>query len=234
MDRRRREHRRYSLLKREPTQGPVTAYSMHRVLQQVVRDRQAAASTSTQWLAAARDLVDAAFPFEPHEPPFWAGSEALLPHARAIREHVRGADTPASLGRLLNQASGYLHVPGLYAEVRDFRELALELDLRQFGPDHPNVAVSRSNLATILRDLGEHQAAREQIELALESDLRQFGPDNSTVALKRSNLAVILRYLGEHGGSAQADRAGAGVGFAAIRAGPPERGDETFEPGHHP
>ena len=70
--------------------------------------------------------------------------------------------------------------------------------MRQFGPDHPDVAVRRWNLANILRDLGEHAEARKQIELALESDLRQFGPDHPTVAIDRSNLAHLLRDLGEH------------------------------------
>jgi tetratricopeptide (TPR) repeat protein len=73
--------------------------------------------------------------------------------------------------------------------------------LRQFGPDHPKVAVRRSNLASILRNLGEHAAAREQIERALESDLRQFGPDHPKVAVHRWNLAAVL--------FAQADCAGA-------------------------
>ncbi len=88
---------------------------------------------------------------------------------------------------------------GEHAEARRQIELALESDLRQFGPDHPNVAVRRSNLANILGDLGEHGEARRQIELALESDLRQFGPDHPDVAAHRSNLANILRALGEHG-----------------------------------
>lgn len=188
---------RYSLLKREQPQGPVAAYSIHRVLQQVVRDRQAAASTTTQWLAAASSMVNASFPFDSDEPPFWAASEALLPHARAIREHVRETDPPASLSRLLSQASLYLRVRGLYTEARDFLELALESALRQFGPGHPHVAVRRSNLANILGDLGEHGEARKQIELALESALRQYGPDHPNVAVRPLNLAAILYYLKE-------------------------------------
>ena len=149
-------------------------------------------------------MVNGAFPFDSDEPPFWATSDALLPHARSIREHAAtpdpgtGAASLVSLGRLLSQASLYLRVRGLYAEARDFIELALESELRQFGPDHPTVAVRRSNLATILGALGEHQQARQQIKLALESELRQFGPDHPTVAVSRNNLAHILHALGEH------------------------------------
>jgi tetratricopeptide (TPR) repeat protein len=86
---------------------------------------------------------------------------------------------------------------GEHAEARKQIELALESDLRQFGPDHPNVAIRRSNLANILRALGEHAEARKQVELALESDLRQFGPDHPNVAGDRTTLAAILYDLGE-------------------------------------
>jgi len=161
---------RYSLLGRERAEGVVAGYSVHRVVQQVVRDRVAAEGKSGQWLTAACDVVDAAFPPQPQEPASWAANDALLPHARLIREHVRGVEAPASLGRMLNEASIYLRVRGLYAEARDFRELALESALRQLGPDHPDVAVYRSNLSSILGDLGEHGEARKQFELAQESD----------------------------------------------------------------
>ncbi len=189
---------RYSLLTRERVAGVTTGYLVHRVVQQVLRERLAADGAGAQWLAAACDLVDAAFPFDSDEPGFWPACEALLPHARAIREHVRLLGSPASLGRMLNQTGVYLRVRGLYKEARDFQDLALKSDLRQFGPDHPTVAVDRSNLANILGALGEHAEARKQIELALESALRQFGPDHPNVALRRSNLANILGALGEH------------------------------------
>jgi tetratricopeptide (TPR) repeat protein len=190
---------RYSLLGRERTEGVTTAYSVHRVVQEVVRDRLAENGDAMEWLRNACDLVSRAFPFDSDEPPFWPVSEALLPHARQVRDLVRGRELPASLGRLLSQASLYLQVRGHYAEGRDFLELALESDLLHLGPDRPEVAVRRSNLAIVLSRLGEHGEARKQIELALESGLRQLGPDHSEVAVRRSNLAIVLRRLGEHG-----------------------------------
>ena len=189
----------YSLIAREPDTGPVTAYSVHRVVQQVMRDRMVAEGSGDQWLGSACDLVDGALPSgtDPEQPQFWPMCDALLPHTHAVRAAVGKAAGPASFGRMLNQAGIYLSVRGLYDEARDFGELALESGLRQFGPDHPDVAVHRSNLAIILRDLGEHAEARRQIELALESDLRQFGPDHPNVAVHRGNLATVLYALGE-------------------------------------
>src|ERR1035438_8966678 len=54
----------YSLLKREWADGVVTAYSLHRLVQHVVRDRLAVDGKDAQWLEAACDLVDAAFPLQ--------------------------------------------------------------------------------------------------------------------------------------------------------------------------
>ncbi len=190
--------RRYSLLPFAfDRNGKVTGYNVHRVLRQVLRDRMTE-EESVQNLTAACDLVSEAFPYDSDEPQFWPASEALLPHARAIRQAVEESSPPASLGRLLNQAALYLRVRGLYHEARDFQTLALTADVRQFGEDHPKVAVRRSNLATILSALGEHEEARKQIEMALAADVRQFGEDHPNVARCRSNLAVILSDLGEH------------------------------------
>lgn len=43
-------------------------------------------------------------------------------------------------------------------------ERALSIYEGAYGPDLPDVAAGMSNLATILRDLEEHEAAREQVE----------------------------------------------------------------------
>jgi tetratricopeptide (TPR) repeat protein len=192
------ELRRYSLVAREPEVGPVVGYRVHRVVQQVMRDRTDAEGREL-WITSAGDVVNKAYSFDPEQPEHWPACDALAPHARALRLEIGSGTASASYGRMLNQASLYLQARGSYHDARDFRELALESALRQFGPDHPNVATYRSNLATILRALGEHGEARRQIEKALESDLRQFGPDHPNVALRRSNLAIILRDWGEHG-----------------------------------
>ena len=64
--------------------------------------------------------------------------------------------------------------------------------------DDSLIARQSSNLAIVLRNLGEHAEARRQLESALESDLENFGPDHPNVAVCRSNLANVLRDLGEH------------------------------------
>ena len=81
---------------------------------------------------------------------------------------------------------------GDYAAAGDAAFRALTLAEREGGPDSPDVAACRSNLANILGTLGEHKEARKQIELALKSGLRLFGPDHPTVAVSRLTLAAVL------------------------------------------
>ena len=115
-----------------------------------------------------------------------------------LESQAKSATDPSTQARIWDEIARLHRYLGRYSEAEKLYRLALESAVRQFGPDHPTVAVSRSNLAIILRDLGEHQQARQQIELALESALRQFGPDHPTVAVSRSNLANILHALGEY------------------------------------
>lgn len=53
-----------------------------------------------------------------------------------------------------------LHDMGRYTEARELNEDTLARR-RVLGDDHPNTLTSAANLAADLKNLGEHQAARE-------------------------------------------------------------------------
>ena len=57
------------------------------------------------------------------------------------------------------------------------------------GEDHPDTLVSASNLAIDLRDLGEHQAARDLDEDTLARRRRVLGEDHPDTLSSASNLA---------------------------------------------
>ena len=67
------------------------------------------------------------------------------------------------------------------------------------GDDHPNTLTSANNLAADLRNLGEHQAARELDEDTLARRRRVLGDDHPDTLTSASNLAADLRDLGEAG-----------------------------------
>ena len=58
-------------------------------------------------------------------------------------------------------------------------------------------ATALNNLAQILQDLGQPEAARPLQERALGITEAAFGPGHPTVAAALNNLAMILRDLGQ-------------------------------------
>ena len=72
---------------------------------------------------------------------------------------------------------------------------------KNFGPDHPTTAVSYSNLALVLQDLGDYAGAKGLLEKATASAEKNFGPDHPTTAVSYSNLALVLKDLGDYAGA---------------------------------
>ena len=130
-------------------------------------------------------------------PEDWPRWTVLLPHALAATGHFGGLPGPAQdaagadASWLLDRAAAYLQVHARLAEARPLAERAVAIDEAVYGPDHPEVAIDLSNLATILLDLGQLAEARSLVERALAIDEAVYGPDHPTVATLRANLAVI-------------------------------------------
>jgi serine/threonine-protein kinase len=107
--------------------------------------------------------------------------------ARRIRE---GLDSqPLVQARLLSVLGKAWRNLGRFQESRPLLEEALTIREREVGPDSPESAISRSELALLLDDLGEHDDAEE----LLRSSLEVFERD--TVAFARS-LATTWGVLG--------------------------------------
>ena len=73
------------------------------------------------------------------------------------------------------------------------------------GDDHPDTLASADNLAADLRNLGEHQAARELDEDTLARPRRVLGDDHPSTLTSADNLAGDLRNLGEHQAARELD-----------------------------
>ncbi len=102
------------------------------------------------------------------------------------------------LARLKNNLATVYQDLGDYEQARDLLEAALTSARKNFGADHPTVAVRQSNLALVYQDLGDYEKARELLEAALTSDQKNFGADHPTVAVSQSNLASVYKALGDY------------------------------------
>jgi len=92
---------------------------------------------------------------------------------------------------IANASTGHLQRAELLLEQ------AIESNIENVGVDHPSVAISRTHLAMIWRDLGDPHRAKQQLEQVLASSINNLGVDHPIVANIRSNLATVLRDLGD-------------------------------------
>ncbi len=131
-------------------------------------------------------------------------------HAALTVVALRGELTPlaslarefAVLGRvdagvsLANWIAAPLREMGRYREARD-----LLADLEGAGAlevvSDGETAIFHSNLAGILKELGELKEARGRMERAVQIGERNFPEDHPSLATRYSNLALILKDLGE-------------------------------------
>ena len=95
-------------------------------------------------------------------------------------------------------------------------------DEKKFKPGHPSLATRQSNLAALLRNLGQFEEARDLMRKALASDEKKFKPGHPSLATRQSNLAALLRNRGQLEEARDLLR-------KALAS-----DEKTFEPGHPP
>ena len=166
----------------------------------------------------------------PQDWPRWA---VLLPHVLTATSHLGSAagqpdpQTMADGSWLLDRAGTYLQVHARLTDARALLERALAIDEAAYGPDHPQVATDLNNLAQILRDLGQPEAARPLQERALAIDEAAYGPGHPRVATGLNNLAAILRDLGQPGAARPLQERALAITQAAQTAGSGRPGAEA-------
>ncbi len=80
---------------------------------------------------------------------------------------------------------------GDHGAALKLQQRTLTDDEKQYGPDHPQVAVSLSNLARLYQDIGMPDRALPLYERALVIDQKAFGDDHPAVARDVSNVAGL-------------------------------------------
>jgi tetratricopeptide (TPR) repeat protein len=172
--------------------------SVHRLLQQVVRDSLDPATTTARVGVAVR-LLERALPFGGRaDPGLWPVCARLLPHALAATEHAAQLGVePLATASLLESAADYLHGRARYADARRLHERALAIREARLGTDHPTTAHSLNNLGRVVREQGGLADARRLFEGALAVREACLGSDHPDTAQSLNNLAGVLRAQGD-------------------------------------
>jgi tetratricopeptide (TPR) repeat protein len=206
----------YSLAKRTPA-----GLQLHRLVQATIRARHNSTAPPQDTLISdqaseprtrpagrplgvALGLLRADLPGQIMGAPLgWPRWAVLLPHVLAVTGYLDGAaeqhgqEMMVDGSWLLDGAGTYLQVHARLGDAKALLERALAITEAAYGPDHPYVATGLNNLATVLMDLGQPEAARPLQERALAIYEVAYGPDHPYVATGLNVLALILSDLGQ-------------------------------------
>ncbi len=125
----------------------------------------------------------------------FAALELVLPHAEALSADTRLP--PREAVNLLAWISWHHQAMGRFTLALNYAELALATAKQNFPPDDESIAISQSNLALVLHDLGQLEPARDLLSQALASAQKNFPPGHPSTAISQSNLALVLQDLGQ-------------------------------------
>jgi hypothetical protein len=172
--------------------------TVHRLLQQVVRDGLDPTHKAVRVGVVVRLLADA-FPTEGiDDPGVWPRCEQLLPHAAAAANHAEHYQVePGVTSDLLDSVESYMHGRARYAEARSLAQRALALAESAYGPQSDIISGRLGKLARILRVQGDLNGARILLERSLVIVEARLGPDHSDTATTLHTLAGVLRDQGD-------------------------------------
>lgn len=183
----------FSLIVEGGVQG---TYSMHRLVQLVVRKWLTIQNKFEAWAIQALERVAELYPNATFEN--WKVCADYLPHARAVLQFVpnlQGKDLRTRL-YLQEGISFYLWSQGRCKEAEDMDIMILEENKKEFGLEHPETLESMANLASTYEDQGRWAEAEELDRYLVETRKKQLGFEHDLTLTSMANLASIYEMQG--------------------------------------
>jgi tetratricopeptide (TPR) repeat protein len=98
----------------------------------------------------------------------------------------------------LNKRVIELYNAGRYSDAIPIAQRVLALREKALGRDHPDVAISLSNLAELYASQGRYAEAEPLYQRSLAIQEKAFGRDHPNVALSLNNLAALYKEQGRY------------------------------------
>jgi tetratricopeptide (TPR) repeat protein len=166
--------------------------AVHRVVQEILRSRQPEPERR-EWLILSLRLVEAAAPAEPQDVRTWPRWNPLGPHVAFIVEKADEASIADPTTRVMISLGLLLKTKALYPEAERLYRRALEIDERNYGPEHPDVARDLINLAQLLKDTDRFPEAERLMQRGIGIFGKSPGEKTPQVATALNNLASLLQ-----------------------------------------
>ena len=157
---------RYSLIRLETEYR----YSIHRLVQEVLRDRLTP-ERRQQWLDRAVSTLNETFPYPEFENWWWC--DRLVEQVQAVVGQP--VTQSIDLAWLLNATGHFLCEQGQYMESEPLLVQALEVIRSQLGLEHLDTASSLNNLALLYKSQGCYEESEPLLVQALEIIRSQLG-----------------------------------------------------------
>ena len=197
---------RQSMPARRPAAKPgaeavESALSVHRLTQAAVRDRLAIDPGADVRCVLA--LLREAAPDDVEQPTNWPSLAAITPHVLRLGGESEDAELDRrALSWLLDRIGRYLaRGPALFSESIAASTLAVDMDRKDLGDEHPETLTSMNNLALTLWNQGDLAGARKLQEQVLDARRRVLGEEHPTTLISMDNLALTLGNQGDLAGA---------------------------------
>jgi tetratricopeptide (TPR) repeat protein len=111
---------------------------------------------------------------------------------------LMAAQAQEKLWKELTSKVGMLYQQGRYSEATKVAEEAFNVAKKTFGPEHPYVAVSLNNLASLYEDQNRYAEAEPLYKRSLKMREKAFGKNHPSVATALNNLALVYQAQGRY------------------------------------
>ncbi len=179
-----RELLNYSLIRRSPDH----TLALHRLVQLVLKN-QMDTKTQQRWATRAVQLVSKAYP----EVDYTNMQLCLeyLPHAQYCAQLIEQWKMSSSEAtELLTEAGYYLRIAGQYNQAGPLFEHALHIREETLDAEHPDVATSLNNLASLYQDQGRYEEAEPLFVRALAIGEKVFGGEHPDKVYSERSFVV--------------------------------------------
>jgi tetratricopeptide (TPR) repeat protein len=187
---------RYSLIRRDVD---AQTYSIHRMMQEVVKDQVGAegGEREAEWAERTVRAVAQSFPEVDYQT--WTRCEPYIPHVLLCAAYIdRWNMTFPEARNLLTEAGYYFYQRGQYREAEPLWNSALAMCERVLGPEHSDTLSSLNDLALLYADQGKYEQAEPLYQRALETCQRVLGPEHPDTLGYLNNLAILYWNQGKY------------------------------------
>jgi tetratricopeptide (TPR) repeat protein len=187
---------RYSILEKE---GDNQSYSMHRLLQEVIRNKLC---SEPQWIQCCLSIIRKIYTFEYGNVPSHNRFIKLTPHVEALLNSTMLclpddtsqkdiADLYAVGG------SGHLHL-GNYSQAFEWYQKALAIREKVLGKEHRSTATTYNNISSVYASQGDYPKALEWYQKALAIREKVLGKEHPSTATSYNNIAGVYASQGDY------------------------------------